>query len=320
MPYLNLDLDYFSHPKTNRLIGLLGRGSEAFPLRLWCYCGKYHPGDGRLSDYSVQEIESVLGWCGESGKLVQALLKVGFLHKDTKGYYVHDWLEHEGHLEALKERAKTAAKARWNKYRQVNNSQQVIDVDKENTYATSNAQASPKHCLTNAPYHTKPNLTKPKEKEHSPPSLYNPRQGQQNRGRESDSSLKEKSEKSHKSDPLSIQLTTQGDDAKKRKILLERFLNFWKTYPRRVKMALCEQIWFETFFPLSEQKAEDLYSAMITAIERQKATWDDPKYIPAPDNWLKDQRWLDEITQPKTHEDEVKETAARLRKELKIEH
>lgn len=165
MPYLNLDLDYFSHPKTNRLIGLLGRGSEAFPLRLWCYCGKYHTGDGRLSDYSVQEIESVLGWCGESGKLVQALLKVGFLHKDTTGYYVHDWLEHEGHLGALKEKAKNAAKARWDKYKQVKAPQQVNNVAEETAYAPSNAQAMHEHCSNNAPYHTKPNQpNKTKEK------------------------------------------------------------------------------------------------------------------------------------------------------------
>lgn len=29
MAYLNLDLDYFDHPKTRRLVGLLGRGKRA---------------------------------------------------------------------------------------------------------------------------------------------------------------------------------------------------------------------------------------------------------------------------------------------------
>ncbi|MBI5192775.1 MAG: hypothetical protein HZA08_04955 [Nitrospirae bacterium] len=142
MPYLNLDLDYFNHPKTRRLIGLLGRGSEAFPLRLWCYCGKYHPGDGRLSDYSVQEIESILEFNGENGKLVEALIKVGFLHKDSNSYYVHDWNEHSGHIAALKEKAIKAAKTRWNN---INN--QSIDTNN----APSIARSQFKHCSIDAP-------------------------------------------------------------------------------------------------------------------------------------------------------------------------
>lgn len=307
MPYLNLDLDYFSHPKTRRLIGLLGRGSEALPLRLWCYVGKYHPGDGRLSDYSAQAIESILEFYGEPGKAVEALLSVGFLHKDSQGYYVHDWLEHEGHIQALKERSKKMNEKRW----------KTLNKQDSHSYKESYKESSTE-TVTAPPIQSNPIQSKKQNNTHSPPSLYNPHEIQQNQGREPDSSFSEDKKKSHKSSSLGDQLTTQNDDAKKRKILLERFLVFWKSYPKRVKQSLCEQIWFETFFPLSEQKAEDLYSAMITAIERQKATWDDPKYIPAPDNWLKDRRWLDEVPEPKTHEDEVKETAARIRKELKL--
>lgn len=151
MPYLNLDLDYFEHPKTRRLVGLLGRGSEAFPLRLWCYCGKYHPGDGRLSDYSVQEIESVLCWYGQPGQLIEAMVKVGFIHKDSKGYYVHDWLTHSGHLSAFKERATKGAKARWEKIR---NKQSSVDDASSNTCdASSNASSN---TPTNQP--NQPNL------------------------------------------------------------------------------------------------------------------------------------------------------------------
>ena len=113
MPYLNLDLDFFEHPKTKRLIGLLGKGSEVIPIRVWAYAGKYHAGDGKLTGYSAQEIESIAGWWGVLGKMMEALVCVGFLHKIKGGWQIHDWKEHEGHIVMFKERAKTAAYARW---------------------------------------------------------------------------------------------------------------------------------------------------------------------------------------------------------------
>ena len=113
MPYLNLDLDYFDHPKTRRLIGLLGKGSEVIPIRVWAYVGKYHARDGKLAGYSAQEIESIVGWWGKEGELVEALLKVGFLRNNGDGFYVHDWIDHEGHIVAYKEKAQMMANARW---------------------------------------------------------------------------------------------------------------------------------------------------------------------------------------------------------------
>lgn len=113
MPYLNLDLDFFSHPKTVRLVGLLGRDAEVLPIRLWCYCGRHHCVSGRLSGYSPQEVESAVGWWGKSGEMVAAMLKVGFIEQVADGYQVHDWSEHAGHLAAFKKRAKSAARKRW---------------------------------------------------------------------------------------------------------------------------------------------------------------------------------------------------------------
>lgn len=117
MPYLNLDLSYFDHRKTKRLIGLLGRGAEAIPIRLWCYCGTHHCGTGELADYSPQEIESLVGWWGKPGEMLPALLKVGFVSAADNGYVVHDFLDHNGHLQAFKIRGKAMADARWKKAR-----------------------------------------------------------------------------------------------------------------------------------------------------------------------------------------------------------
>ncbi len=115
MAYLNLDPDYFDHPKTRRLIGILGPGAEALPLKLWCHCAKYHAETGLFKDYSAEEIEALVNWSGEKGAMVAAMTKVGFLQKNNDGYEINDWLDHEGHIAKFKKRSKLAAKARWNK-------------------------------------------------------------------------------------------------------------------------------------------------------------------------------------------------------------
>lgn len=117
---LNLDLTYFDWPEVKRLVGLLGRGTEALPLRLWTYCGRVHCEDGRLSGYTVPEVESACGWWGESGRMVAAMLKVGFLRPlaGQEGFLVMErgevtWQDAQGHLAAYKARGRALAQARW---------------------------------------------------------------------------------------------------------------------------------------------------------------------------------------------------------------
>lgn len=114
MPYLNLDLNYCEHPKTRRLIALLGPEADIYPIRLWSYCGKIHAKDGAMKGYSRVEVEAVLGWKGRKGALVAALLKVGFISAKD-GFSCVDWHQHQGHLEAFSRRGKAAADARWNR-------------------------------------------------------------------------------------------------------------------------------------------------------------------------------------------------------------
>jgi hypothetical protein len=115
MTDLNLDPDYFDHPKTLRLIGLLGKGAEVLPLKLWCICAKYHAEDGGLQSYSTQEIESLVRWWGRPGEAVEALARVGFIESGQDGFRVHSWTEHQGHIHALKVRNKKVARNRWKK-------------------------------------------------------------------------------------------------------------------------------------------------------------------------------------------------------------
>lgn len=117
---LNLDLTYFDWPEVKRLVGLLGRGTEALPLRLWTYCGRVHCEDGRLSGYTAPEVESACGWWGESGRMVAAMLKVGFLRplESQEGFLVMErgevtFQEAQGHMAAYKARGRALAQARW---------------------------------------------------------------------------------------------------------------------------------------------------------------------------------------------------------------
>lgn len=137
MPYLNLHLDYFDHPKTKRLIGLLGRGSEVLPIRLWAFCGKHRAETGSLAGIAAQEIEDLAGWWGAKGKMIEAMLTCGkpgfgFLQEQNGDLVIHDWKDHAGHLVKYQKRAKIASRKRWGN-------------------ATSNAsrmrQASHKQCL-----------------------------------------------------------------------------------------------------------------------------------------------------------------------------
>lgn len=115
MPYLNLDTNYFDHPKTKRLVGLLGPMADVLPIRLWAYCGRIHAKDGVLRGYSPAEISGVMGWNGDPIKAVRAMTEVGFLTRTKRGYACKDWHQHEGHLEAFSRRAKSAAEARWSR-------------------------------------------------------------------------------------------------------------------------------------------------------------------------------------------------------------
>lgn len=113
MAYLNVDMDYFEHPKTVRLVNLLGHGSDVLPLRLWAHCGKFHKKTGVIGRRKVADIESLLQWWGENGMAVRALMRVGFLGKSREGYFAHDWKHHQGHIYALSQRNKKAAIHRW---------------------------------------------------------------------------------------------------------------------------------------------------------------------------------------------------------------
>ncbi len=119
MAYLNLDPDFLNHPKTIRLLGETGPEGVVCLLRLWCFCAKFAP-NGDLSRYSASAIEKeIMQWHSEPEKLLITLQKMHFIEDkqqgQKRGYFVHDWKKHQGHILKLRERARRNAAKRWGK-------------------------------------------------------------------------------------------------------------------------------------------------------------------------------------------------------------
>lgn len=115
MPSINIALDFFDHPKTQRLVGRLGRGSEVLLFRLWCYCGKHYYEDGRLVDLSAAEIETVAKWWGKTGEMVSAMKEVEFMEFDGAHWIMVGWSKHQSHIARYKKAATKMLTARWSK-------------------------------------------------------------------------------------------------------------------------------------------------------------------------------------------------------------
>lgn len=132
MASINVDLNYFGHIKTMRLVSRLGPGSDVLPIKLWCHVGKFAASKGSLAMLEA-ELEHVCGWWGEKGALAKALVDCGFVTREGDTWFVHDWIVHSGHLAYFQERAIKAAQKRWGKKRKVSN-------------ASSNAKTPLKQC------------------------------------------------------------------------------------------------------------------------------------------------------------------------------
>lgn len=123
MPYLNIDLDYFNHPKTLLLEGALGgHRATLIPIKLWAHVGKYHSEDGILKGYTAQTIAKAVEFDSRHAEqLIEHLVNCGFISQQKGGFKVNNWLEHNGHLAMFRERGRIAAQARWGKKKGLEN-------------------------------------------------------------------------------------------------------------------------------------------------------------------------------------------------------
>ena len=117
MPSLNVNLDFPDHPKTIRLVALIGEQAGMVLIRLWSYAGKFAAENGILNNCSVEEVERICGWRGRKGEAAKALISTGYLEHRENSYVVHNWLKHQGHIARYQQRGQLAIKARWERHR-----------------------------------------------------------------------------------------------------------------------------------------------------------------------------------------------------------
>lgn len=103
------------HPKTIKLKRLLGTWEPI--IVLWLWAAESRP-SGSLSGMEPEDIAIACMWDGDAQELIDALLKVRFLHKQKKGgaYVLHGWNEHNAYAanaDKRSEKARLAAQARW---------------------------------------------------------------------------------------------------------------------------------------------------------------------------------------------------------------
>lgn len=144
---------FFSHRKTIRLRSLIGNDAYWLPIRLWAYAAENQP-DGNISSYSDSELETLLGFsCASSNassnatSIKQVLMDSGFI--DSQGL-IHDWKDYNSYHLMYSERAKNAARARWDRVAEKKEKKQKkvnkdIEKEKEASIASSIAQACSKH-------------------------------------------------------------------------------------------------------------------------------------------------------------------------------
>ena len=104
-----IDVNFFDHPKTVMLIGLIGSEADVYPLRLWRWCSMYAK-NGVVAGGRTQ-IEGVLRWKGKAGSLHRALIRAGFLEADGKT--VHDFMEGVGRAIFLYEQKKQKQREKY---------------------------------------------------------------------------------------------------------------------------------------------------------------------------------------------------------------
>lgn len=120
---IRLRIDFRNHPKTKRLMKVLGDTGVRCVIWLWLGAAARRP-DGELIGWDAEEIEIEADWRGEPGILVGLLLSLGWLDSRINSstgatvYLLHDWADEQPWVCSAQRRSDAASKAateRWEK-------------------------------------------------------------------------------------------------------------------------------------------------------------------------------------------------------------
>lgn len=97
-------MDLPNHPKTKRLLRLLGPSGPWHLIKLWCWAGSSAT-SGLLAGKSDDDIELAVDWPGEPGEFIAALVKVRFLDGHEFARELHDWRDHNAWIASHRDRS-----------------------------------------------------------------------------------------------------------------------------------------------------------------------------------------------------------------------
>ena len=112
---IRVKFSFRDHRKRRRLKMILGPDATDYLLDLWISTAQNHP-DGNLKGMDEIDIALEAGWEEDADKFVNALVDCKWLDKNSNGYKLHDWVEHQPwvcHAPERSERARQAALVRW---------------------------------------------------------------------------------------------------------------------------------------------------------------------------------------------------------------
>ena len=112
---IRISVSFRGHRKRRKLEKTLGPKATSYLIDLWLTVAEQRP-DGYLKGWDESDIALAAGYKGGASKFVKGLIDCGFLENDDSGYQLHEWERHQPWAcgaEQRSERAKNAAKARW---------------------------------------------------------------------------------------------------------------------------------------------------------------------------------------------------------------
>lgn len=101
---IRVAMDLPNHPKTKRLLRLLGPSGPWHLIKLWCWAGSSAT-SGLLAGKSDDDIELAVDWPGEPGEFIAALVKVRFLDGHEFARELHDWRDHNAWIASHRDRS-----------------------------------------------------------------------------------------------------------------------------------------------------------------------------------------------------------------------
>jgi hypothetical protein len=116
---IRIAVDFWDHPKTQRLARELGPLAPIHLQRLWMFAANNNR-DGNLSNRDAIDIAVAAGWDGDPEQFVRTLIDRRWIDETPEGLCLHNWEKRQPWVagaEERSERAQKAIQARWDRNR-----------------------------------------------------------------------------------------------------------------------------------------------------------------------------------------------------------